>query len=72
MSTGVGMSDCCLSGKVHSGTPKGKEEEIGGIPVYVSTPQNGSKEKSVIFIVDSMSMLAHIALRCAISTRLLY
>jgi len=54
MSTGVGMSDCCLSGKVHSGSPKGKEEEIGGIPVYVSTPQNGSNEKSVIFIVDSM------------------
>lgn len=47
------MSDCCLSGKVNSGTPKGKEEEIGGIPVYVSAPQSGSKEKSVIFLVDS-------------------
>lgn len=47
------MSDCCLSGKVNSGTPKGKEEEIGGIPVYVSSPQSGSKEKSVVFLVDS-------------------
>lgn len=53
------MSDCCLSGKVHSGSPKGKEEEIGGIPVYTSTPQNGSKEKSVIFIVDSMMTPLH-------------
>jgi hypothetical protein len=29
MSTGVGMSECCLSGKVQKGTPKGSEKQIG-------------------------------------------
>jgi len=29
MSTGVGMSECCLSGKVQQGTPAGTEKQIG-------------------------------------------
>lgn len=53
MSTGVGMSSCCLSGKVHDGTPVGHVEEIGGLQTYVSEPESRSKAKTVIFIVDS-------------------
>lgn len=49
------MSSCCLSGKVQQGQPKGNEEEIGGLPTYVSEPENGSNAKTVIFLVDSTS-----------------
>lgn len=53
MSQNVGMSDCCLSGKVHQGQPAGREDEIGGLATYISEPGNGSKAKSIIFITDS-------------------
>ena len=53
MSTGVGMGSCCLSGKVHEGKPAGREDQIGGLPVYVTEPQDGSKAKSIIFLTDS-------------------
>lgn len=52
MSTGVGMSECCLSGKVHGGKPSGREKEIGGIDTYIAEPESGSKAKTVIFLVD--------------------
>ncbi|KAL3423928.1 dienelactone hydrolase family protein [Phlyctema vagabunda] len=52
MSTGIGVSECCLSGKVHEGTPTGHVETIGDLPTYVSAPKDGSKAKSIIFIVD--------------------
>ena len=47
------MGACCLSGKVHEGKPVGREDQIGGLPVYVTEPKDGSKAKSVIFITDS-------------------
>lgn len=52
MSTQIGMSKCCLSGSVHSGTPKGREEQIGGIDVYVSEPESKSTAKTIVFITD--------------------
>jgi len=54
MSQQVGLSSCCLSGKLHDGKPTGREDEIGGLSTYISEPKNGSKEKSIIFICDSM------------------
>lgn len=59
MSTGVGVSSCCLSGKVQEGKPTGRVEEIAGLQTYVAEPENGSKAKTVIFLVDSM-FLKHI------------
>jgi hypothetical protein len=54
MSTGVGVSECCLSGKVNSSlTPTGQEETIGGLPTYVAAPKDGSKAKTIVYIVDS-------------------
>lgn len=53
MSQDVGMSSCCLSGKVHKGKPAGRTDEIGGISTYIAEPKNGSKEKTIIFICDS-------------------
>jgi hypothetical protein len=58
MSTGVGMSDCCLSGKLHDGTPTGKVEVIDNLQTYVAAPKDNSKAKSIIFLVDSKS-IAH-------------
>jgi len=52
MPTGIGMSDCCLSGKVHEGTPTGKIEQIGGLQTYVAAPKDGSKAKTIVFLVD--------------------
>jgi len=53
MSAGVGMSSCCLSGKVQEGRPTGREEEINGIMTYVAEPEDRNKAKTVIFLVDS-------------------
>ncbi|KAK5269512.1 hypothetical protein LTR96_005208 [Exophiala xenobiotica] len=59
-----GMSACCLSGSVHSGTPSGREDTIGGLPCYISEPSssssssssepssNSSKSAAVVFLVD--------------------
>ena len=49
------MGACCLSGKLadSSKKPTGKEEEIGGLQVYVARPESGSVAKSVVFLVDS-------------------
>jgi len=52
MSTGVGMSSCCMSGSVHDGTPTGRVETIDGLQTYIAAPQDGSKAKTVIFLVD--------------------
>jgi len=52
MSSGVGISECCLAGNVHEGTPTGKIETIDSLPTYVAAPKGGSKAKSIVFIVD--------------------
>lgn len=52
MSTGVGMSACCLSGKVHDGNPAGKIETIDNLQTYVAAPADDSKAKTIVFLVD--------------------
>ncbi|KAH6709350.1 dienelactone hydrolase family protein-like protein [Leptodontidium sp. MPI-SDFR-AT-0119] len=52
MSTGVGMSTCCLSGQVHDGTPAGKIETIDNLQTYVAAPKDGSTAKTIVFLVD--------------------
>lgn len=52
MSTGVGMSSCCLSGSVHEGTPTGSVETIDNLQTYVAKPKDGSKAKSIVILVD--------------------
>ena len=46
------MSACCLSGTIASGTPKGREETIGGLPTYVAEPADGSKAKTIVVLSD--------------------
>ena len=52
MATQVGMGACCLSGAVHSGTPSGREDTIGGLPTYVAEPTDKSTSRTVVFLVD--------------------
>lgn len=44
----MSLSSCCVSGHLHSGTPKGSEQTIGGLPTYVT----GSGNKTVVFVTD--------------------
>lgn len=46
------MSSCCLSGTVANGTPKGREDTIGGLDTYISEPEGKSTAKSIVFLVD--------------------
>jgi len=41
-----------MSGVIQNGTPSGKVETIDGLQTYVAAPKDGSKAKTVIFIVD--------------------
>lgn len=41
--------------KVHEGSPTGKIETIGDLQTYVAAPKDGSKAKSIVFLVDSKS-----------------
>jgi dienelactone hydrolase len=52
MTTEIGMGACCLSGAVHNGTPKGREDTLGGLDTYVSEPSSKSTSKSSVFITD--------------------
>ncbi|KAF2141872.1 uncharacterized protein K452DRAFT_318804 [Aplosporella prunicola CBS 121167] len=52
MSTGVGVSSCCLSGKIQSGQPRGYVKDIAGLTTYISEPENGKTTKTIIFLVD--------------------
>lgn len=52
MSTQIGMGACCLSGSVHSGTPSGREDTIGGLATYIAEPSDKSTAKTVVFVVD--------------------
>lgn len=46
------LSACCVSGNIHSGTPKGQVIQFGGVNAYVAKPKDGSKKKTVIFLTD--------------------
>jgi len=46
------LCDKCVSGHIHQGTPKGKEETIADLPTYVASPSDGSSNKTVIFVTD--------------------
>lgn len=52
MSSNVGVSSCCLSGKIAQGTPTGRTETIAGLQTYVAEPADGSTKKSIVFLVD--------------------
>jgi hypothetical protein len=36
ISTGVGMSSCCISGAAHEGTPTGRVDIISGLSCYIA------------------------------------
>lgn len=47
-----GISECCVSGHLHDGKPTGAVSEIVGLKTYIAAPENGSKDKMILFITD--------------------
>ncbi|KZV88944.1 dienelactone hydrolase [Exidia glandulosa HHB12029] len=47
-----GLSDCCVSGHIHSGRPTGLTSRIANLDAYFATPPNGSKAKTLLFLTD--------------------
>ncbi|KAL8722071.1 MAG: hypothetical protein Q9181_007563 [Wetmoreana brouardii] len=53
MSTGVGMSSCCISGQLHNhATPTGSVTTIGDLSTYVAESASKDRSKTLIFLVD--------------------
>lgn len=53
MSTGVGMSSCCLSGQLHNhASPTGSVSKVGDLSTYIAEPESKDKSKALIFLVD--------------------
>lgn len=50
MSSSEGLKECCVSGHVHEGEPKGKVDKVYGLDTYVTGESNA--EKTVILITD--------------------
>lgn len=50
--TTQGIKECCVSGHLHDGKPKGAVTEIAGLKTYVTFPENGNKNKAILFITD--------------------
>lgn len=46
------VSQCCVSGSIHEGTPTGNFETVGGRRTYISKPKDGSKAKTAVFLAD--------------------
>jgi hypothetical protein len=47
----LAISECCITGHLHDGTPKGAVVEIAGVNTYVTgKPEN--KDKTLLFISD--------------------
>jgi hypothetical protein len=45
------LSDCCLTGHLHSGTPKGRETVVGGRKCY-ETGEQQHKTNTIVFLQD--------------------
>ena len=41
----------CVTGSVHQGHPRGREETVFGLPSYVTDPPEGQDIKSIIVII---------------------
>lgn len=46
------LSDCCISGHLHDGKPKGAVSVIEGMKCYIAAPESGNKDKAILFISD--------------------
>lgn len=57
-----GISECCVSGHLHDGKPQGAVSEINGLKTYIAKPENGSKDKTILFITDIFGYQLPVAL----------
>ena len=42
----------CISGNIHSGTPRGVEEELNGLNAYIAKTADGSCDRILILGTD--------------------
>ncbi|KAL2919160.1 hypothetical protein HK105_201435 [Polyrhizophydium stewartii] len=47
-----GVSECCLRGFLHEGTPAGSVIKVGGLDTYLATSEAGETDKAVVLIHD--------------------
>lgn len=45
------MKQCCATGSLHTGTPKGRVEKVHGLDCYIAEPANGAAAKGVVVII---------------------
>jgi hypothetical protein len=41
-----------VSGHLHDGKPKGAVTDVAGMKTYITGPENGSKDKTILLIAD--------------------
>ena len=45
---------CCASGSLHNGTPKGTISELQGLPVYIASPPSNRLPKGIVVILPDI------------------
>ena len=46
------LSECCISGHLHEGTPEGSITKIAGLDAYEVWPASRSKAKTILYLSD--------------------
>jgi hypothetical protein len=49
----MGLKQCCATGSLHTGTPKGRIEKVHGLDCYIADAPSGSPKGIVIIIPDA-------------------
>lgn len=45
---------CCASGTLHTGTPKGTVSQLHGLPVYIASPPSNTSPKGIVVILPDI------------------
>lgn len=45
------ISQCCATGSLHTGTPRGERTKFHGLDCYISNPPSGAAPKGIIVII---------------------
>lgn len=45
------ISQCCATGSLHAGTPKGEVTKLHGLDCYITNPPSGTSPKGIVVII---------------------
>ncbi|KAK7606867.1 dienelactone hydrolase [Phyllosticta paracitricarpa] len=48
------ISQCCVAGEIHTGTPAGRVEKVHGLDCYIAEPPAGTSPKGVIIVLPDV------------------